>query len=465
MDEEQKEIRFLDLFGGVGGFRLGLERANYDRGLLQREESEEIRGNRPEPAEGQAGAEGDGGRFRCAGYIDSDKFCVRSYNAIFGEEHEPRDAREVPPGEIPGHDLLCAGFPCQSFSIAGERKGLEDTRGTLFFEIARIAGAKEPEVLLLENVRGLLSHDEGLTFQVILESLDELGYFVEWQVLNSKRFGVPQNRERVFIVGHLGGEPRRKVFPLRGADREADGEDGGGSLTNKGYDTDMSKPEIGEAERVYGGEGVSPPIKNHPTVIKNHRNREIREHGKESPTINKKQGGGHLPMVVQSNQREEWRIKRESGSVHGSMASRRAPKVAEGFQLRNDNQNKKSRSYGGKTPTIDGSGSAGVRVRRPPDWLQKPDDVNPTVRKGGAGSFKGKDHWDVCHDGARIRRLTPRECWRLQGFPDWAFERAERVNSDTQLYKQAGNAVTVNVVEAIGRSLLRTLDEGYIWRT
>jgi len=131
-----------------------------------------------------------------------------------GGECDGRDIRTVPSEEIPDHDLLCAGFPCQSFSVAGKRGGFEDTRGTLFFEIARILRDKRPRHLLLENVKGLLSHQEGETFQTILGVLADLGYRCEWQVLNSKYFGVPQNRERVFIVGRLGGEGRPEVFPI-----------------------------------------------------------------------------------------------------------------------------------------------------------------------------------------------------------------------------------------------------------
>jgi len=118
--------------------------------------------------------------------------------------------------EISEHDLICSGFPCQSFSIAGKRRGFEDTRGTLFFEICRIAEFHRPKYLFLENVKGLLNHEEGRTFGTILNSLQDLGYGVEWQVLNSKDFGVPQNRERVFIIGHLGGFSGQQVFPVRG---------------------------------------------------------------------------------------------------------------------------------------------------------------------------------------------------------------------------------------------------------
>ena len=144
--------------------------------------------------------------------------------------HEPSklyegDIRTVDPAIIPEHDLICAGFPCQSFSIAGKRGGFEDTRGTLFFEIMRIARAKRTPYLLLENVKGLLSHDEGDTFQTILRTLDESGYDCQWQVLNSKNYGVPQNRERVLIIGHLRGQPRPQVFPLGETGEKPDGRD------------------------------------------------------------------------------------------------------------------------------------------------------------------------------------------------------------------------------------------------
>lgn len=159
------------MFGGVGGFRNGLEGAD--------------------------------GRFKCVWYCDIDANAVNIYNRRFNEQWSPTDIRTVDTGTIPGFDMLCAGFPCQAFSIAGKRAGFSDTRGTLFFEIARIAKDKRPQYLLLENVKGLLNHDNGKTFAVILRTLDELGYNCQWMVLNSKFFGVPQNRERVFIIGHL----------------------------------------------------------------------------------------------------------------------------------------------------------------------------------------------------------------------------------------------------------------------
>src|SRR3990167_5374578 len=163
-------MKFIEMFAGIGGFRHGLEKH----------------------------------RFKCVWANEIDKYACKIYRKNFGDkELFEGDIRAVDAISIPDHDLLCAGFPCQSFSIAGKRGGFEDTRGTLFFEIARIASVKRPELLLLENVKGLLSHDSGRTFGTILTTLSDLGYFLEWQVLNSKDFRVPQNRERVFIVGHL----------------------------------------------------------------------------------------------------------------------------------------------------------------------------------------------------------------------------------------------------------------------
>ena len=172
-------MKFIDLFAGIGGFRFGMESAGHE----------------------------------CVAFCEIDKFARASYKAIHNTEGELElhDITQVTDDEIRaiGHvDVICGGFPCQAFSIAGHRRGFEDTRGTLFFEIARFAAILKPKYLFLENVKGLLNHDKGDTFETILSALDELGYDVEWQVLNSKDFGVPQNREHVFIIGHLRGECR-----------------------------------------------------------------------------------------------------------------------------------------------------------------------------------------------------------------------------------------------------------------
>ena len=157
-----KAITYIDLFSGIGGFREGLSRA---------------------------------GGFVCVGHCEIDKYADQSYRALFDTKGEwfREDVRETDPDEMPDFDLLCGGFPCQSFSIAGHRGGFADPRGTLFFEIARLTAAKRPAYLLLENVPGLLSHDKGKTFSVILSALDDLGYHVEWSVLNSKLCSAEHN--------------------------------------------------------------------------------------------------------------------------------------------------------------------------------------------------------------------------------------------------------------------------------
>jgi len=209
-------MRFIDMFCGIGGFRLGLEQAGSQ---IQQGKQEEQRGQDRDnlSRRGNSGfserPNGQPAEFHCVWANDNDKYACQIYRRHFGEVTEA-DIKTVDASAIPDHELLCAGFPCQSFSKAGKRRGFEDTRGTLFFDICRVLRAKRPRLLFLENVRGLLSADEGRTFLIILQSLDELGYDCQWQVLNSKDYGVPQNRERVFIIGHLRGQPRPKVFPL-----------------------------------------------------------------------------------------------------------------------------------------------------------------------------------------------------------------------------------------------------------
>src|SRR5574344_343959 len=182
--DNTKKIKFLDVFSGIGGFKIALENVG----------------------------------FECIGFCDSDKYAVQLYLAYLSNENEVYydDARTIDTTKLPDFDVLCAGFPCQSFSIAGKRRGFEDTRGTLFFEVARILKDKKPKYFILENVKGLLNHNGGRTFATIIKVLSDLGYQVQWQVLNSKFFGVPQNRERVYIVGCLGRGCLVKIFPLTG---------------------------------------------------------------------------------------------------------------------------------------------------------------------------------------------------------------------------------------------------------
>jgi DNA (cytosine-5)-methyltransferase 1 len=161
-----KSIKFIDLFAGVGGFRIAFESQ----------------------------------KAQCVFSSEWDKFSQITYEANFGEKPEG-DITLIDSKKIPKHEILTAGFPCQPFSNAGLKKGFEDTRGTLFYDVARIINDKKPSMVLLENVKGFVNHNKGRTLRVVLETLDELGYNTNYKVLNAKDFGVPQNRERIFIVG------------------------------------------------------------------------------------------------------------------------------------------------------------------------------------------------------------------------------------------------------------------------
>ena len=270
-------MKYFSLFSGIGGFELGI-----------------------------------GDKAECIGFSEIDKYAIQIYQKHFPNHKNYGDITKINADELPDFDFLCGGFPCQAFSIAGLRRGFEDTRGTLFFEIARILQAKRPSLLLLENVKGLLSHDKGATFERIIQTLDELGYDLQWQVLNSKNFGVPQNRERVFIVGHLRGTSRPEVFPF--------------TSTNDSH-IKLTTQSVQQQDRTISPEGISPCLASNTTF----------------------------------------------------------------------------------------------------------------------------DKWNVDFGEMKIRRLTPTECERLQGFPDnWT----EGI-SDTQRYKCLGNAVTVNVIQAIIEKLLK----------
>ena len=173
-------VKVFSMFSGIGGFELGLVKSNLPYQLI--------------------------------GYSEIDKYAISVFESKFKGFNNYGDATRIQGDELPDFDLLVGGFPCQAFSVAGLQKGFDDTRGTLFFDIARICSEKRPRHLVLENVKGLLSHDKGKTFQTILRVLSELGYSTEWKVFNSKNYGVPQHRERVYITGHFRTAARPKIL-------------------------------------------------------------------------------------------------------------------------------------------------------------------------------------------------------------------------------------------------------------
>ncbi|ADU21900.1 DNA cytosine methyltransferase [Ruminococcus albus] len=414
-------IKFFDIFAGIGGFRSGLEKV---------------------------------GGFECVGYCECDKFAKQAYEALYDTRKELYfdDARKIDPEELPDIDLICGGFPCQSFSIAGKRRGFDDVRGTLFFEIARIAAVKRPRYLLMENVPGLLSHDQGRTFEIILQTLDELGYDVAWQVLNSADFGVPQARKRVFIIGFLRGECSGRVL----------------SFTDANPKTLIKRIPGREGCRVYSPEGLSITL-----------------------TGNAGGFGGRsglyeiLGLPIKSLTKTGYQIAVPGDSIdlaYADMNSRRGrvghdiahtvtPSATQGFySVKCIDLNPEpaitelarcitARQNNGMS-THKGEKSAALLLEKPIPVLTP---MKEKVRQQGR-RFKDPDdpmftitvtdRNGVMYNGL-IRKLMPLECWRLQGFTDEQFSKVKAAGiSNAQLYKQAGNAVTVNVIAALALFIL-----------
>ena len=371
-------IRYFDMFAGIGGFRAGLTRT---------------------------------GGFQCVGHCEIDKYADASYRAIHDigkEEVYYPDAREIDPGGMPDFDLLCGGFPCQAFSNAGKRRGFDDARGTLFFEVARLAQARRPPYLLLENVPGLLSHDKGRTFGTILAALDDLGYHVEWSVLNSKHFGVPQSRKRVFIIAYLDPRCAGKILPVFGTDGKALVQIVGGPQGSRVYD-----PEGVACTQTAGAGGMG---------------------GKT----------GLYLVDLCAGRPEQTDIARCLTARYGQTTLSNHPRERSGVLLiKEATKRGYKEAYLGDSVDLGYAGSNTRRGRVGHDIAHtlETDCIQGIVERGG-----------------RIRRLMPRECLRLQGFEDEQIDKILTITSDAQAYKQAGNSVTVSVIEAIGRRI-RAVDE------
>lgn len=440
-------MKFLDLFAGIGGFRLGLEQAGHE----------------------------------CIGFCEIDKFARQSYKAIHNTEgeREYHDITTVSNEEwrtLRGTvELICGGFPCQSFSIAGKRKGfLDETRGTLFFEIARAAEQIKPRTLFLENVRGLLSHDKGRTFRTIISTLNELGYDAEWHILNSKNFGVPQNRERVFIIGHLRGERRREVFPITRENsgaikRIVNGRESHGHSTYDVFGTDGISPTL----KTMQGGNLQPKILVNVNPSGNGINGNVYDSERLAPTLTTNKGEGpKVAIRVKEATKQGFAVAELGDSINFSVPNSKTRRGRVGKQVaqtldtscnqavivQNPLKGKTKNGWHFEQNVFDVEGlartlKAGGGSGNIPKIVQKPRGFN----KGGEHEVAptlSSNSWhenNLLKSGIRIRKLTPRECWRLQGFPDWAFDKAKEVNSNSQLYKQAGNSVTVPVIYEIAR--------------
>jgi len=358
-----KTIKYFDMFAGIGGFRTGLKNV--------------------------------GDFFMPVGWCEIDKKTQKAYRALYETEGEYfcDDARAIDTDELPDIDLICGGFPCQPFSVSGRRLGLADTRGTLFHEIVRVAQARRPAYLLLENVPGLLNHEGGKTFGVILSAIHELGYSLEWCVLNSANFGVPQQRRRVYIVGYLDSRLSGKIFPLAESD--------GSSL--------VQVIPGGQGQRVYSPEGAS--------------------------TCLTSQGGG-------------WGAKTGLYFVDMNLD----PRVTSEARCITARQDSGISNHKGEHSGVLITGARAVitpdreNVRQQGRRIKEPDEPMFTLT--------AMDKHGVEYNG-RVRRLMPQECFRLQGYSDAQYEAVAALGlPEAQLYKMAGNSVTTNVVTAVGRKLV-----------
>ncbi len=308
------KIRVIDLFAGIGGIRRGFENA------IGKENVE------------------------CVMSSEWDKYAVETYISNYPNENVKGDITKIDEKDVPDHDLLMAGFPCQPFSQAGLKKGFEDTRGTLFFDILRILKKKKPKCFILENVKRLKTHDKGRTLETIISSLKEIGYTnVHIDILRARDFGLPQNRERVFIIGFL----------------------------NDNVEFNFPAP-IGEETNV---------------------GRILEKEVDKKYTISDKLWAGH-------------RRRKEKNKLMGR-----------GF------------GYG---------------------IFDKNSSYTNTI---SARYYKDGSEILIRQENKNPRKITPREAARLQGFPDSFIIPV----SDVQAYKQFGNSVSVNVIEAISKEIIRSL--------
>ena len=386
-------IRFFDMFAGIGGFRSGLEAV---------------------------------GGFECVGHCEIDKYANQANNAMYDTEGEVffADARTIDPAALPDIDLICGGFPCQSFSIAGKRRGFaDDARGTLFFEIARLAASKRPVFLLLENVPGLLSHDKGRTFATILSTLDELGYDVAWQMLNSKDFGVPQSRKRVYIVGYLRERCSGEVLSFTDTNGAAleqvlPGPEGRRVYSPAGVSITLTSTAGGFGGRS-GLYDVTLPIK-----VMTKAGYQLAHPGDSIDlayaTMNTRRGrvGDKITHTVTPGNNQGYFF----------IDLNEEPSLTENARCLLANQDAGIGKFKG--------GKSGVFVEGKAPFAVPVQDADGTVHYG------------------KVRKLMPIECWRLQGFSDEQFNKAAATElSDAQLYKMAGNAVTVPVISALGEKI------------
>lgn len=379
-------MKFLELCAGIGGFRQALENLGCE----------------------------------CVGWSEIDKYAIKLYSAWYNDNCNFGDVTKINAETLPDFDLLVGGFPCQAFSIAGKRMGFDDTRGTIFFDFARIMKAKKPKFAIFENVKGLLNHDGGKTYETILQTLNELGYDAQWGILNTKFHGLPQNRERVYIVANLRERSSTKILFERG----------------NGSADKVERTENGIIGQFYNCKG-----KTHQDlgVISSER---------------------HSPALLATTHKNPRIVK--IGSIGGKPCQSDQVYSPSGVSVTLSAQNGGKGAMTGlyKIGDIDGLNTQYSRV-------YDSEGVSATLCAGNNGG--GKRMGGLYNVEHKVRRLTPKECFRLQGFKDEMVELGYKLGiSDTQLYKMAGNAVSVPVVEWVVQRVLnwdnlRDIDSDYLF--
>ena len=405
-------MNYLDLFSGIGGFTLGLQSARIP--------------------------------FDWHGYSEIDPYAESVYQCYFKEAERMGDVTKINTKELPKLDLITFGWPCQDISIAGHRGGLQASRSGLFFEATRIIRATRPRYFIAENVKGLFSSNNGADFLIVLQEITDIGYDCQWQLLNT-RWLLPQNRERIYIVGHLRDRPRPKVFPLTESDlwtpatqtkargarqriRTEDSKDIAGSLLKR-YKGDGSDTivQVGDACDGYGASGrIQDPEGSCSTLLKAMGT-----------------GGNNVPLIWEG----QIGPKDHSGSrVYSTDGIATTIKAFGG-------------GHGAKTGlyTVDSNTKKGFEEAEEGDSVNYSNASSKTRRgrvgKGEANTIDRNMQQGVV-DNTSIRRLTPLECERLQGFPDGWTEGL----SDTRRYQALGNAVSVPIVWAVAKKLKEEID-------
>lgn len=333
----------------------------------------------------------------CVFASEIDTYAQKSYTALYGNDVLHGDITKVDARDIPKHDLLVAGIPCQSFSVNGKRGGFEDARGTLFFDVARVAQHHQPKAILIENVKGLIGHEKGKTIDTMVKVFNDIGYRVDFEVLNSKYFGVPQNRERIFLIAVREDLVKNEVWSK----------------------IEGKKVALKGKQRIVEYEGVKTFNFNFP------------QESSVTTTIGD---------ILESDADESFYLP---DNVFNQLM----------HTVPNHSDNKLLIKEAVKKGYSEAYIGDAVNFRFP----------TSKTRRGRVGANKlantieaaGVNQGVVTKD-LRIRRFTPLEYWRLQGFTDEQHELVELAGlSNNQRYKQAGNAVTVSVVKAIGEELLK----------